>query len=254
MTNQGKLPLLSFVNSSRNYLILIVSLFAFICFFVGITATGQTLETLQRWILIVFIILFATVGMSFSIWLILRQSRQNYVRKDNRESNWKASATENQRRKLNTDVREIAESLNVSELSSVFSAFIVAQDLALRQIQSEAKEIILRNQSIGSIDFDAVIFKQDIIVCVEIAFLVSADISQAKVNEVLKKISSAKKTVDRTGKDTKFRLLLVLITQLAKTDEAKLRSTLVQKFPPTTVDVDIRLFDFESLQKIYAMD
>jgi len=256
MANQGKPSPVNFVNSSRNYLILIVSLIALVCLFAGIAATSQTLETLQRWILIAFVILFATFGLSLSVWLILRQMRQNAVGKDNREFGWKASSTESQRRKLNDNLREITVALNNPDVptNDLFSAYLVAEDLALRQIQQESKEPLLRHQSVGNADFDALLFKQDVIICVEIAFLVSPDISQAKINEVLKKIDSAKKTFDRLGKDAKFRFLLVLITQLDQAGEAELRSSLVKKFSATSVDVDIRLFDFESLQKIYAAD
>jgi hypothetical protein len=48
--------------------------------------------------------------------------------------------------------------------------------------------------------------------------------------------------------------LLVLVTQLDEEGEAKLRSKLVSKFSSTPVDVDIRLLDFQTLQKIYAED
>jgi len=256
MANQGKPSLISFVNSSRNYLILITSLIALVCLFVGIAATSQALETLQRWILIAFVILFATVGLSLSIWLILRQARRNAVGVDNRDFGWKTSSTESQRQKLDDNLREITVALNNPDVptSDLFSAYIVAEDLALRQIQQETKDPVLRHQSVGNADFDAVLFKQDVIVCVEIAFLVAPDISQVKINEVLKEIALAKKIFDRVGKDAKFTLLLVLITQLDQAGAAELRSSLVKKFSETSVEVDIRLFDFEGLQQIYSVN
>ena len=244
----------NFVGSSRNHLILIVSLVALICLFVGIAATSQTLETLHRWILIVFVILFAVCGTSVSVWLLLRESRRAAVGKENKEFGWKASSTDSQRRKLTGEVREIAHALHLTETDNVFSAYIVAQDLALRQIQQETKEPILRQMSVGSAEFDAILLKHDVITCIEIAFLVSPDVSQVKINDVLKKTAIAKKTFERLGKDANIKLLLVLVTQLDPTGEAELRSTLVKKFSETSVDVDVRLFDFESLQKIYAVN
>jgi hypothetical protein len=256
MANLSKFSTSEFVNSSRNRLILIVSLFALVCFFVGIAATSEALETMQRWILIAFIVLFSTIGLSLSVWLVLRQARQNAVREDNREFGWKASSTDSQRRKLNDNLREITIAMKNPDvpIGDLFSAYIVAEDLALRQIEQESNDTLLRHQSVGSADFDAVLFKHDVIVCVEIAFLIAPDISQAKINEVLKKIASAKRTFERLGKSPKFRLLLVLITQLDSAGETELRSSLVKKFSATPVEVDVRLFDFESLQKIYADD
>ncbi len=254
MANQDKFSPSNFVISSKSYLILIVSLVALICLFVGIAATSQTLETVQRWILIVFVIVFAICGTSVSVWLLLRESRRAAAGKENRKFGWKSSSTDSQRRKLNDEVREIAAALSLTDTHNVFSAYIVAQDLALRQIQQETKETVWRQMSVGSAEFDAVLLKHDVITGIEFAFLVSPDISQAKINDVLKKVAIAKRTFERSGKDANMNLLFVLVTQLDPAGEAELRSTLVKKFSATSVDVDIRMFDFEGLQKIYTVN
>lgn len=256
MANQSKPALTNYIVSSRNNLVIIVSLVVLICLFLGIAATSPTLETLQRWILIVFVIIFAVFGLSIAVWLILRQARRNAVGRDNREFGWKTSSTDSQRRKLNDNLREIIAALKLSDvqIDDLFSAYIVAEDLALRQIQQETRENLLRHQSIGGTDFDAILLRQDIITCIEVAFLVAPDVGQAKINEMLNKILSAKKTFERLGKDAHLRLLFVLITQIDETGAARLRQSLVEKFSATSVDVDIRLFDFEDLQKIYTMD
>ena len=233
-------------------MILIVSLVALICLFVGIAATSPSLETMQRWVLIVFVILFAVCGTGVFVWLLLRETRRAAVGRANKEFGWKASSTESQRRKLNVEVREIADALNLSDTNNVFSAYIVAADLALRQIQQETKELLRRNLSVGSAEFDAVLLKHDVIICIEVAFLVLPDIEQAKINDSLKKIAVAKKTFERMGKDAKMKLMFVLVTQLDPAGEAQLRSAMVGKFSAAAVDIDIRLFDFESLQKIYS--
>lgn len=254
MANQDKPSLTNFIGSSRNYLIVIISLFVLVCLFVGIAATSPTLETLQRWILIVFVVIFATFGLSLSVWLVLRQSRRNAVGISNREFGWRSSSTDSQRRKLNDNLREIIAALKLSDvqIDDLFSAYIVAEDLALRQIQLETRENLLRHQTIGGTDFDAILLKQDVVTFIELAFLVTEDVSQSKINEILNKVASAEKTFEKSGRNINARLLFVLITQLDAAGEAHLRSSLVKKFAATSVDVDIRLFDFEDLQKIYA--
>jgi hypothetical protein len=48
---------------------------------------------------------------------------------------------------------------------------------------------------------------------------------------------------------------MVLVTQLTRQDEEHLRSVLdTRRFSTTPVDIDIRLLDFEVLQKIYVTD
>lgn len=255
MPNQSRFSLTDSIAASKNYLILVVSLIGLIGLLVGIAATSSKLETIQRWILIVFVIVFAILGLSVSVWLILRQARFAAVGASNRGFGWKTSPTDVQRRNLDGKLSEISRQLGNSEMSSgdSLSTYIVAEDLALRQIETESKDLLLRHQMIGAADFDAILFKQDAVVCVEIFFLVQPDIAQSKINAILKKIEAARKTFERTGKDSTFRLLLVLITRLDREGEARLRSTLVEKFSETTIEVEVRLFDFADLQKIYTI-
>lgn len=245
-----------FAPPSLSYLLIIIGLIAVVCLAVGFAASSDNLSATQRWILVVFLILFAVFSVVASVWLILRESRRAAVAKDNREFGWEVSSSAKQQSKLNSAVSEIAASLELpdEQLSDLLSAYIVAEDLALRQVQQEAKQPITRHLSIGSTEFNAILLKQDVITCIEVTFLVTPDVSQAKINAMLKKIELAKKTFNQNGKWARVRLLLVLVTQLDQAEETKLRSSLVKKFAATPVDVDIRLLDFKGLQKIYAMD
>ncbi len=49
--------------------------------------------------------------------------------------------------------------------------------------------------------------------------------------------------------------MVILVTQLNPEDEERLRKSLnTKRFSGTPVDVDIRLLDFEALQRIYVTD
>jgi hypothetical protein len=49
--------------------------------------------------------------------------------------------------------------------------------------------------------------------------------------------------------------MLILVTQLTPADEQTLRSVLkTKRFSETPVDIDIRLLDFETLQRIYVTE
>lgn len=256
MSKQTKNSAANFASPSLSYLLIIIGLIAVVCLAVGFAASSDNLSATQRWILIVFLIFFAVFSVAASVWLILRESRRAAVAKDNREFIWEVSSPAKQQSKLNSAVNEIAAILELpdEQLSDLLSAYIVAEDLALRQVQQEAKQPVTRHLSIGGTDFNAVLLKQDIITCIEVTFLVTPDVSQAKINAMLKKIELAKKTFNQNGRRARVRLLLVLVTQLDQAEETELRSSLVRKFASTPVDVDIRLLDFESLQKTYAMD
>ncbi|CAN5593345.1 hypothetical protein BH24ACI2_BH24ACI2_04110 [soil metagenome] len=241
--------------SSLNYLIAIVSFIALACLSIGIAASSRNIQALQRWILISFLILFSLFGLIFSVWLILRQAHQNAVSIAGKKTDWKIMPHENQRAKLNKEVREIASILETPEeqFSDLVSAYIVAVDLALRQIQEEANMPLMRYVRIGNAEFDAVLIKQDFAICIELVFLVTPVVPQEKINLLLNKTLVAQKTFKQINFEAKTKLLLVLVTQLDRTQEKELRSNLIKKFSSTPVDVDIRLMDFESLQKIYMI-
>lgn len=256
MEKQERISLLESVNSSRNYLTLVVLLIAAFCLALAyaFSAASASLDAIQRWLFILFLAFFPILGLTVSIWLILRQSRKLAVSRKDGAIEWRITAAEKQQQKLNSEVLEIARRLEVSEnqLSDLRSAYIVAEDLALRHIEKEAQIPLMRHVTLGEIEFDAVLINQEIIKCVEVTFLVAPQIQDEKINRILKKTEAVKTILAKIRPDTKLILMLALVTQLDRMSEAKLRSTIADKFTATPVDVDIRLFDFEELQKVFT--
>jgi hypothetical protein len=171
--------------------------------------------------------------------------------------NWEAALPEVQRESLNIEVLELSKILEVSseQMSDLQSAYIVAEDLALRQIQQEEQVPLLRHVSIGDVPFDAVMVKQDVMSCAEVSFLVAPELRQERIDSMMRKISRAKTVVDEMDSGLSVRLMVILVTQLTVEDEDRLRKTLgTKRFAGTPVDVDIRMLDFEALQRIYVTD
>lgn len=176
---------------------------------------------------------------------------------DRRFIRWDAAMPEIQRQNVNLEVRELARVLGVGDdqLPDLLSAYIVAEDLALRQIQQEENLPLMRHVSIGGTPFDGILVEQDLITCIEVSFLVVPDVRQERVEAMLKKISQAKKNLVALKSRLRLRLMLVLVTQLSPDEEQQLRGRLVtRRFSDTPVDVDIRLLDFEMLQKVYVSE
>lgn len=170
---------------------------------------------------------------------------------------WSAAMPDMQRQNLNIEVRELSKILQAepAQVSDLQSAYIVAEDLALRQIQHEESVPLLRHVSVSSVPFDAVFLKENLLVCCEVSFLVAPELRQDRIVAMMRKIAQAKKEIDKNGSGISVRLMIVLVTQLATEDETLLRSALnKQKFADTPVDIDIRLLDFEALQKMYVTD
>lgn len=250
MVKQNERALANFARPASNFLVLAAGTIALICLAIGLVSTiaSQNFGLTGLFAVSIF-------GLVFFLWTNLNQWKKFAVGEKNQRLSWEIDLPESQRQKLNHEVIGLAKILDISQeqLSDLLSAYIVAEDLALRQIQQEAGIPVMRHVQIGNVPFDGVLVKNDIVTCIEVTFLVTPGISQDKIDRILNKIGSTRKAFSRLNVGAKMRLLLVLVTQLDQQAEAQLRSSLVKKFGNTPVDVDIRLLDFEGLQKIYAI-
>jgi len=203
--------------------------------------------------------LFLTAAMVFAILVLLEiaKNRRLAAIDDRKFIRWDAADTEVQRQNVNIEVRELARLLQVGDdqLGDLLSAYIVAEDLALRQIQLEENLPLMRHVQIGKTPFDAIMVDQDLITCIEVTFVVVPDVRQEKIESMLRKITQAKKNLAEMKSRLRLRLMVVLVTQLTTDEEEHLRGMLVtRRFSDTPVDIDIRLLDFELLQKVYVSE
>ena len=256
MKEKNKGDLISSINPLRNYLVLIFTFAVLVCVsIVFLLAIGATsFDSNQQWVLIGFLAVFSFFALGLITWLVLRHANKLAVAGNDEDIEWENIPPETQKLAINKEVKELAAAMNIpdEQLNDLRSAYIVAEDLALRKIQEETNKPLLRHVNIGNIGFNALSIEKDLITCVQVSFVVSSDVRQKKISELLKKLSTAKTTIQRIRKGSKIRLMLVLVTQLDEENEAKLRASLVSKFAATPVDVDIRMLDFQGLQTIYA--
>ncbi len=241
---------------SQNYLSLIFALIILICLSVaaGFVFVSQALDFSQQAALVGFLIIFPIFAAGVAIWLILQNVRRIKARESDHLLNWQIMSPEKQRQKLNAEITEIAHILTISDaqFSELRSAYIVAEDLALRKIEQDEKNSLLRHVVLEGAEFDAVLVNENIIRCIEVTFLVTPDVADEKVRMILRKVETTKNLLNKIRPGTKLILMLALVTQFDEKATTKLRSSLSEKLMETPVDVDIRLFDFEELQKIYA--
>lgn len=205
------------------------------------------------WIAGIFAFSACLAGVSVLLFYYGNEKRR-HAAADRGLIKWDSALPEVQRQSVNLEVRELASQLGVDNehLSDLLSAFIVAEDLALRQIQQEEKLPMLRHVEVGTTPFDAVMIDQDSITCIEVSFLVAPDIRQDKIESIIKKIASTSKSLHDMKLRLRVNLMLVLVTQLSAQEEDLLRGHLVsRRFSETPVDIDIRMLDFEMLQRVY---
>ncbi len=245
---------------TRNYLTLIIVLIILLCasLAMALAFAAPSLDSSQKWLLVGTLIFFPFFSTAVVAWLVLRHSNKLTVGENDDVLKWETTSEEKQKRKLNSEVRELAKHLEipVEQLSDLRSAYIVAEDLALRKIQGETKIPLMHKISIGQADFDAVSVEDDLITLIEVTFVVTSNILQDKINSYQRKAAAAKSLLATTRAGSRVRLLLVFVTQLDEDAMNELRPNIKSKFKPetTTVAVDIRFLDFLTLQKLYAED
>lgn len=203
------------------------------------------------------VVFIALAAASVSLIKNLRELWLEAARSDQKRIDWTTAQPEIQRQNLNIEVFELSKILEVGteQISDLQSAYIVAEDLALRQIQHDENVPLMRHVSVGRSPFNALLVKGDVLNCIDVFFLVAPDLRQEKIDAMLRKIRLVKTTFSEMNIKMKVRLMMVLVTQLTPDDDDRLREVLnKQKFGGTPVDIDIRLLDFESLQKIYVTD
>lgn len=169
---------------------------------------------------------------------------------------WEPAEPELQRQTLNVAVGEVSRIMQFQpeSVGELQTAFIVGEDLALRQIQQEENVPVMRHISVGGVPFDAAFSKDEILVCCEVCFVVSPELGQDRVAAMMRKIGAVKRSIAEMNIGLEVRLMVILVTQMPAADVEKLRESLsTKRFSSTPVDIDIRLMDFEGLQRVYVL-
>jgi phosphate/sulfate permease len=256
MARTDKPILLNTSNPSRNFLTVAVVLAVFVLFLISfsVALALNYFDPSKQFFIFALLVSIPLIGLLAAVVFIYRHSQRLFASSRNEENFSRVMPPESQRRKLNSGVKELAKVMNVAEenLGDLRAAYILAEDLALRKIEQEKKQPLKRHIKVGDAEFDAVFISSAALTFVEVAFLVTPNFSQEKIDHILDKLAKVKKSFFHIRKNSKFKLMLAIVTQLDVAGESDLRSSLAMQFEETPVDVDIRFLDFEELQRIFT--
>jgi hypothetical protein len=257
MAKNNQQILLNFSNPSPGVLAAVGGLVIFVLFLIGLAVALalKYVEPPPEPGTIVLLVLVPLSGLILATTVILRNARR--LSRNPKEDFGELMLPEAQRRKLNSEVRELAAIIGIEseQMGDLRAAYILAEDLALRQIEQEKKLPLKRHVKIGEAEFDAVFISRDVSTLVDVTFLVTSDISQKKIDAVLQKVDAVKRNFARIKSKTKVKLMLVLVTQMNAEDESRLRASIAENFRAMSINfAEIRLLDFEGLQRIFTED
>ncbi|MEP6923348.1 MAG: hypothetical protein ABI954_02690 [Pyrinomonadaceae bacterium] len=161
---------------------------------------------------------------------------------------------EQQKRKLNLAVSAIMNALGLPESNrpDVRSAYVIAEDLALRQIEIIYHLPLLRHRVLEGVPLDAVAIKGKTISCIEVEFLTAPEFPPERLAAIYDKVDYANQRVKLLHPDAKIMLVLILITQLSPSDEEVFHKKLKKQIRAhAPVEVDAPIFNFEQLQHTF---
>src|SRR6476646_1644396 len=142
-----------------NYPLMLVGGFVFLCVAGAIVLSASS----DAWSIMV-LLSFALAGAFAYIYF-------NSVRKPlglQHRLDWQPTPTEVQKQTIALEVEGIAASLQLDpwQTTELFSAYAVAEDLALRRVQQEHSSPMIRHLQVGGAPFDALIIQPDELICV----------------------------------------------------------------------------------------
>ena len=248
MTEDTEKPVVDINRRPLNYPLMMIGGFVFLCLAAAIVIAFDA----GAWPILVLIV-FGLAGIAAYVYF---NSLQLPAGLEHRLV-WQPAIIEVQKQSLVLEVERIAESLQLDpwQTTELFSAYVVAEDLALRDVQQMQTAPMIRHLQVGGAPFDALIIRSDELVCVEVSFVVTPELRQEKIDAMLKKVGTVKRFLASQHLDIELKLLIVVVTQLTPEDLEKLRSRLTSKrFPDSPVNIDIHFFDFEELQRQYVTE
>jgi len=248
MADETAKPAVEIDRPTPNFPLVIIGGFVFLCLAGAIVLAA----TANAWAMMI-VLAFAMAGFAAYVYF-------NSVRRPaglEHRLEWKPTLTEVQKQSLVLEIEGIAASLDLDpwQTTDLFTAYVVAEDLALRRIQQDHTAPMIRHLQVGGTPFDALIIEHDELICIEASFVVKPDLRQEKVDAMLRKMGTVKRYLASQRLDVGLRLMIVVVTQLTpeEVDEIKGRLT-GKRFPDSPVNIDIHFFDFEELQRTYVTD
>ena len=246
MADEPVKPQVELERPKANFPLIIVGGFVFLCLAGAVVMAAGS----DAWTLMV-VLSFAIAG--FAAYLYFSAVARSAGLQHRLE--WRPTITDVQRQSLGLEVEGIAASLELDpwQTTDLFSAYVVAEDLALRRVQQEHSAPMIRHLQVGGAPFDALIIESDELICVEVAFVVKPDLRQEKVDSMLRKMGTVRRHLASKRLDVALKLMIVVVTQLTPDEVDKLKARLTGKrFPDSPVNIDIHFFDFEELQRTYV--
>lgn len=235
------------------------------------------LDSSQKWTLIIFLVVFPIIVLASFIFLVIKHHKKLYSPSDFRddESFLGTLDREEQVKRIDKEVNELINDDNqnqkngeptenntenkkikspISSHACIRQNYILAEDLALRQLEIEfghsiKRQVVLKSNNYR-IEFDAIAnYNSQKPIAIEVKYINGKYISK-KLAYSIKNILKEIEEINVTNKTSISLILAVVYEQI---DVSTLKNELANILISSNVLINLRLYDFSDLKKNYGL-
>ena len=207
--------------------------------------------------------LFPLLSLFFLGWFIVRHGNRTYAETDavKLKSITPLTAAE-QHAKIGKELSAFAEEAIASTgyqpdeatLQEMCTTYLMAGDLALRQLGLEHPEGLRRHVAVADTPFDGAVTEGERLFAVEVKLLPTGDLRHEILQSVLERAEQTARRLARTAPQRKFALLLLLVVDATAAEREYLRENMVGRLSAATIDVDLVIYDYNELHRTFARE
>lgn len=147
-------------------------------------------------------------------------------------------------------------SLPVSPESSAISKYLIAEDLALRELEAELGEPIAKQVRVEFSDarfiLDGLIEKGNEYIGIEVKYVRTPHVQPSTIQATLFKFVSLGSQV-QTSKENPFRFIFIFVTEFSGEDLKRFKTRVRERFPTTLVPLEWRFYELSQLKKKFGV-
>ncbi len=207
--------------------------------------------------------LFPLLALFFLGWFIARHGNRTYAEAEAiRETFVTPLTAAEQHAKVGKELSAFADEAIASTgyqpdeatLQEMCTTYLVAGDLALRQLGLEYPDGLRRHVAIADTPFDGVVTEAERLFAIEVKLLPTGDLRQEILNSVLERAEQTARRLTRTAPQKKFMLLLLLVVAATAEEREHLRENMIRRLSAATIDVDLVIYDYNELHRNLARE
>ncbi|MBI3021454.1 MAG: hypothetical protein HYY59_05605 [Candidatus Omnitrophica bacterium] len=223
-------------------------------------SAGGTLDMAQRWAMVAFIVLFPCLVLLVFYRLVTKYPSKLYAPSDWRDETnfFRSQTTEEQKQRLEKEVslesKDVGSARRADE--DIRAKYLLAEDLALRVLESELKakisrQVVLKDRH--DLAFDGAIGTEHELLLIEVKYTSTSFIPSEIIAALHKRASTLAESLGVHSLGRAVNLLIVIVADMNEDDRLLLENSLSRHDRYQYQGVELRVYDFRALRRQFGV-